>query len=151
MASVRETITNNLHTALKNIIDDTDNYELPPKTVDIFDWNHLEQPTYLMPAIFLNDSGEEDPVVKGSDAMRFRWNFQLVGVIQDDSPEEIIKNVNRIKATINEFIASQPSLGSDVLAFKYVNTQAIDTDATTGIGTVAIQATITYCDNNGAY
>ena len=122
MSSIRNTILDNLKTAIE-AMEDSGTYEINIHRVSMFDENVLKQEPHDLPLIMLIDTGEEQLQVYDGTNYRYSWKVILRGVVSTDTASGLHEELNKMISSVKEFIDSGPSLGSNVLKFRYLETQ----------------------------
>ena len=114
--SVRQTILDNLQTALEAIEDDTD-YELSIAEVTPFDVSVLTADNHRFPLVMIVDAGPEDLIVRDASHYHFAMPVSLWGYVKTDTPEELQIDLNKMISALKQFVDSDPDLGSNACDF----------------------------------
>lgn len=114
--SIRNTILDNLKTALEAVKDDA-TYDINIHRVSLFDENVLMQKAQDLPLVVILDTGKESLIYDGTN-YRYRLEIVLRGVIDADTSSGVTEQLNNMVATLKKFVDSEPSLGSNALKFR---------------------------------
>lgn len=103
--SVRKEIIAGLITALEAVKNDS-SYPIKIKSVKEYDENYLTFENHEVPAIMVDDTGQEDLVVRKNNAYKYALNFAIGGFVTADSKVGLRKDINDIQSFIKQFIDS---------------------------------------------
>ena len=143
MSSIRNTILTNLKTALAAIEDDT-NYPLNIHHVSLFDENVLKQTPEKTPMVMIIDTGREALIVADSTHYRYNWEIMLRGLIEANTSDGLHEKINEMISTLKQFIDGDPSLGDNVLDFRFVGVEGNRYSADKKIADTFVRCECTY-------
>lgn len=151
MSSVRDTIFDNLKSALEAIQGDTD-YEIDIAYVTVFDENVLRDlSAHRFPMVMIIDTGTEELIKEDSTHYRYRWEVILRGVVTADTMLDVHDNLNKMITTLKKFIDAGPSLGSNSLATQYRGIEGNRFDPDKKIADTLIRMDIIYQCTAGTF
>jgi hypothetical protein len=151
--SIRADILDNLETALKAIQDDT-GYDTPIAEVSRFDENALTAEQHRFPLVMIVDAGPESLVVQDDTHYHYLMDIVLIGFVKSGTIQDLQTDLNNLISTLKQFIDSDPSLGSNVMRFRFTGLDSNAYNAyetkTEKIGSTVIGTQIRYwCEAGG--
>lgn len=117
--SVRQTIFDNLVTAIEDVANDS-TYPLAIRTVRAIDFQVANLTSVSFPIILVNDPGPVQTLVQDSTHERKRLRIYLVGVVQAKDAAELGRELCKMVSFLEQFIDSNASLGANWLQTKMV-------------------------------
>ena len=148
--SIRSDILDNLETALKAIQDDT-SYDTSIAEISRFDENALTLGQHQFPLVMIVDAGPEVLVVQDDTHYHYLMDIVLIGFVKSGTVLDLQTDLNKLISTLKQFIDSDPSLGSNVMRFRFtgLDSNAYETK-TEKIGSTVIGTQIRYwCEAGG--
>lgn len=125
--SVRQDILDAIKTTLEATAGT--GYDLDIKQVSLFHENVLINEDWKQPLVMVLDGGQEQLLVYDGTNYRYEWKIVLYGYVATPVSSTVPETLNNMVATLKKYINSGPSLGSNVLAFKFDNIEETRFDA----------------------
>jgi len=149
--SVRSDIIDNLETAITAVKDST-SYPLTIKEVNRFDINRLVSANATFPMVVIVDVGGDRVLVQDGSQSRIAMPIGLLGAVSGDTTDELGDNLSKMTSWLEQFIASSPSLGDQVLGIQFgqVRGNSYQVEPTKRAST-AVDAEIIYYVDAGSY
>ncbi len=154
--SVRKEIIAGLVAALTAVKSDS-SYPIKIKSVKEYDENYLLFENHEVPAIMVDDTGQEDLVVRKGNSYKYAMNFAIGGFITASSKIGLRKDINDIHSFIKQFIDS--TAGSVIHAaaqnIEYENSESMyhqsDSDPEKMMALTIINVTMRYYISGGSF
>lgn len=149
--SIRATILDNLETALNAIKEDT-SYETAIAEVSRFDENALTADQHRFPLVMIVDAGPETLVADDDTHYHYLLDVAIIGLVKSDTISDLQTDLNKLISTFKQFIDSDPSLGTNVMRFRFagIDSNAYETK-TEKIGSTVIGTRIRYWCAAGSF
>ena len=119
---VRSTILNALKTELQGTVNSS-SYSFDLAVVTLFDENMLNLPEHRKPMLQILDSEDDISIHEDSTHTVYETFINLFGVVGAGNADDLHNSLANMTALIKQFLASTPSLGSNVYRIKYVKAE----------------------------
>lgn len=150
--SVRETILDGLVTAFETAVKGDDRaYQAGIKQVSRFDENLLTKKSWESPLVMFVDTGEEVHLVQDITSDRFAAALYIRGFVKEASEAKALEALNNVIADVKRFLNSEPSVCTEMLAVRYVGSEANRFDADKFTADCIIGARVVYVCTRGTY